>query len=173
MLKQGNDDFLHIKLGKTCVSGLVTSGYAFMVLSVFPILTLEISGYIGGAALFLAGAFFVLTSSGNIIDCKNKRMNSYCAYFGIFKINSWIDIKGYNYLTVFMVNKNNIIYSRSNRANVQSSKNYEVFLIDNSKENRQMVASFHHAKHAVDFAKELAIKMHIKYIAYHPENGWE
>jgi len=172
MLGIENENTINCKLGRACVPAMVTAGFAFMVLGIFPILTLSLSGYISGCVLIIFGSFLSFTISGIDLDFKNRRLNNYFAYFGIFKTHNWVDIKGFNYITVLMFNKAHFIYTKSAKP-TQSEKNYEIYLIDNSKENRQIIATFHHAKSAIEFAKKIAEKLEIRYINYHPEKGWE
>lgn len=166
-------DVINCKLGKACVSGMVSSGYAFIALSVLPIFTFEIIGYIGSIALFLFGSFLAFSTTGVSLNLKNKKLNNYVIYFNIIKTRNWIDINKFVYVTVLVFNKEEVIYSRSNRSTSQSNKKYEVYLLDESKLDRQIVTTFIHAKSAIDFAKEIAIKLDKEYIIYYLDKGWE
>ena len=173
MFNENNKNIINCKLGKASVHGIVTAGYAFMVLGIFPLLTLSVSGYIAGGALIIFGSFLSFTTSGVDIDVENRRLYNYLAFFGIVKSGNWIDIKGFNYITVLMFNKEQFKISKPKKTTQQSEKNYEIYLIDNSKVNRQIIATFRHAKSAIEFAKKMAETLNIKYINYHPEKGWE
>ncbi len=168
-----SDDVVVCKLGRACVPSMVASGYAFIVLAIFPFLTMQISGYIASAVFVLFGFFSVLTTTGIILDLRQKKLNNYYKYFGFIKKNNWIDISTYKNITVLKVNKVNMTYSRSNRSLRQENKTYEVYLTDDKNSKRQLVSVFSHAKQAVDFAKETAIKLNVSFIANYHDSGWD
>lgn len=162
--KKQNKDIINCKLGKACMPGVVSSGYAFIVLSVFPVLTFELSGYIGGAVFFLVGHFLAFTSCGVDLDVEEKRMNYYKVFFFFIKTHKWIDLSKFDYITVLISNVKTVIYSRSNRSTSQDEKKYEVYLMDSSKTDKQIVASFLRVKDATTFAKNIARKLNKKYV---------
>jgi len=173
MLSDNDEYIINCKLGKSFVSGIVTMGYALIVLSILPVLTLKIIGFIVAVVLILIGGFLAFTTSGVDVDLKEKKLSNYLVYYGLFKTGNWVDIKNYNYVTVSMLNKITSFRARIKKTTNIGDKNYEVYLIDNPKANRQIIATFKHAKSAVAFAKKIAEKLEIKYINYHPEKGWE
>lgn len=166
-------EILSCRLGKACVPGMVTSGYAFMFLSIFPIFSLELSGYIAAGGLFLFGLFLAVTTCGVDIDITNKRVYYYWAYFNLFKHGRWVSADNFYYVSVLIFNREHVIHSRSNRFTNFMQKSYEVYLLDRTKLNRQIVGSFKHAKSAIDYAKKVAQHLGKNYIAYLPDKDWE
>lgn len=173
MVNDKTKDIITCKLGKACVPSMVASGYAFMVLSLFPFYTLQTSGFIAAALFFILGLFFVFTTAEITLDIQNKKINHYFKYFGFIKINNWVDVSSYTLITVLKANKVYTTYSRTNRASSQERKTYEVYLMDNTKTKRQLTSIFLHANQAVTFAKEIAERLGIKYIVYYRESGWD
>lgn len=162
-----NNNIIRCKLGKACVPGMVTSGYVFIVASIFPVITESISGYIGGAGLLIFGCFLAFSTAGVDLDIENKSLNNYISYFNLYKTKNWTDLDKFEYVTVLMYNKEHIFYSRSNRSFSTDSKKYNVYLTDGSGLNRQILASFNHAKQAMNYATKMAKKLELEYLTFH------
>jgi len=173
MSSQKNIDVINCKLGKASTPKMMTLGYGFIVACILPILTLTLTGFVVAFLMFIFGGFLAFTTSGVDLDTSNKKINNYLVYFGIYKTLNWVEIKDFNYITVLVFNDVHSIKKNAKKSTQRKDLNYEIYLIDNTKENRQILATSRHARSAIDLAKKIAERLEIRYINYHPEKGWE
>lgn len=86
----------------------------------------------GGFFLFIAGFLFA-TYSGTEIDTKQRRFREYNCWFGLFRTGKWEPLDNYKGITLVSMNKVYRMYSRSNRVNSSSQKEFNIYLVNNKK----------------------------------------
>lgn len=88
--------------------------------------------FIGGIHLVIA-LFLFATYSGVEIDTEKKRFREYNKWFGLFKIGKWKALHDYLGATLVSMNKVHRMYSRSNRVNSSSQKEFWIYLVNKTK----------------------------------------
>ncbi|MCK5730645.1 MAG: hypothetical protein KAH68_06200, partial [Draconibacterium sp.] len=74
-----------------------------------------------------------LSYSGVEIDTKKHLIKSYNKYFGLLKAGKWKSINNYLGVTLVPMKKVNTIYSRSNRINSSTKKEFQIHLVNKAK----------------------------------------
>jgi hypothetical protein len=86
---------------------------------------------LAGINLFISWFLFG-TYSGVEIDTDKKQFREYNSWFGVFRIGEWKSLDNYLGITLVSMNQVNRIYSRSNRVNSSSKKEFRIYLVNNA-----------------------------------------
>lgn len=86
----------------------------------------------GGINLFIVWFLFA-TYSGVEIDTDKREIREYNKWFGLFKTGKWKPLDNYLGVTLISMNKVYRMYSRSNRINSSSEKEFRIYLVTKTK----------------------------------------
>lgn len=87
---------------------------------------------LAGISLFITWFLFG-TYSGFEIDTEQRKFREYHAWFGLFRTGKWKTFDDYLGLTLVSMSQVYRIYSRSNRVNSSSKKEFRIYLVDKNK----------------------------------------
>lgn len=110
---------------------------------------------------FIVTAYLFGTSSGIDINTDNKTYRTYNKHFGLFKTGSWKSIDQYIGVTLVPMRKVTSMYSRSNRVNSVSNKEYHIYFVNKNKKPAIPVKICKTKEDAWDKMDELAIWLHL------------
>lgn len=88
--------------------------------------------YFAGISLIIATYLFT-TFSGVEIDTENNKFRAYNKHFGLLKTGRWRTLNDYQGVTLVPMKNVTKMYSRSNRVNESSRKEFRVYLVNKAK----------------------------------------
>ena len=157
---------------KAFIPALVISGYLLILLCILPVLFFHWIGYIISSILLTSGCLFAFSTSGIALDFENNMLFHYTSFFNLFRFGRKFDLSRFEYITVVINDEGFNSNNTTIKSHFHYRKNYDVCVVDVSKSNRQLVATFSHASSAINFAKDLADVMKKKYLAHYVEKNW-
>lgn len=116
--------------------GRLTDGPALIIgltFCLFGLLLLFNRTFLLGAILFLSGIYLLFSYNGVEIDTTQKQVRTYQKLFGLYKYGNWKSLDAFIGVTLVPIKTVQKIYSRSNRTNVVSDKQYRIYLVDRNK----------------------------------------
>ncbi len=145
---------IHNKISRTLSGPYLFIGIVFSVGTIFSFL--HASWVLAGIQLVIS--WFLLASySGVDIDTEKRQIKEYNMWFGIYKTGQWKAIKTYKGLTLVSMQKVYRLYSRSNRRNIQSHKDFRIYLVNKNKRPSIAIKKCKTAQEAKKNINELAL----------------
>ncbi len=118
------------KINKTLSGPSIFLGITFLVIGIVALIN---KGWIQSSISLTIASFLLLSYSGVEIDTKKHLIKSYNKYFGLLKAGKWKSINNYLGVTLVPMKKVNTIYSRSNRINSSTKKEFQIHLVNKAK----------------------------------------
>lgn len=118
------------KLSKFLPGPYIFIGFAFLVPGLFLLYSQQ---WIGTSFLLLIACFLLLTYSGVEINTAKKEFREYNCWFGVAKTGEWHTLDIYRGVTLVPINRISRMYSRANRINTSSEKEFRIYLVNKSK----------------------------------------
>jgi hypothetical protein len=137
---------------------LVFFGFIFLVPGILGII---IQNWIfSGINLFIAW-FLFLSYSGVEINTEKKVFRNYTKLFGLIKTGKWKPVNHYMGLTLVSMKKVYTMYSRSNRRNTSSEKDFRIYFVNKAKKPAipiKICKTLEQAQNSID---EFSIWLHL------------
>ncbi|NOR76517.1 MAG: hypothetical protein GQ525_15340 [Draconibacterium sp.] len=118
------------KINRTFSGPSIFLGITFLVIGIVALIN---KGWIQSSISLTIASFLLLSYSGVEIDTKKRLIKSYNKYFGLLKAGKWKPIDNYLGVTLVPMKKINTIYSRSNRINSSTIKEFKIHLVNKAK----------------------------------------
>uniref|UniRef100_UPI003216BD66 hypothetical protein n=1 Tax=uncultured Draconibacterium sp. TaxID=1573823 RepID=UPI003216BD66 len=113
-------------------------------------------------SLFLCASWFLFTGESGIdIDTEKRLFRKYNKYFGLFKTGTWESTNQYLGLTLVPMKKVYRMYSRSNRVNTSSEKEFRIYFVGQNKRPAFAIKKCKTYDEALNKMDELAIWLHL------------
>ena len=129
----------------------VFMGYVFLACGIFcSVYSLTI------LLLIIPGAFMAFTTTGTILDYKNKKIRPYTTLFGFIRSGKWADLSEFSGFRIMKINRRYTTYSR---ANIPLDMNKCTIDLVLSKKNKpgfvliKQYPNFEEARHGLDELK--------------------
>ena len=118
------------KISKTLSGPSIFLGITFLVSGMA---FLFFKGWIESSVSLTIASFLLLSYSGIEIDTTKRKIKSYNKFFGLIKTGRWKSLVNYLGVTLVHMNKVQTIYSRSNRVNKSTKKEFQIHLVNKLK----------------------------------------
>jgi len=108
--------------------------------------------------LLIPGALLAFTTSGTIIDLKIKRVKSFTAVFGLFRIGKWLELNKFSRFNISRVKGKYNLYSRGMVMHRMNTVDIRLLLTNHSGSKKLIVnnyTSFEDAQMEMEHLKNL------------------